>query len=400
MKSPKVIEKQEGAQALAHHNTVLSQLLKLVPRHEFETLAHRHHEGARLRKMTRWSQFVAMALAQLSGRSSLRDVVSNLRAQAAKLYHLGSAPVSRSSLARVNEQQPAALYEALFSKLLDRCQGLAPRHGFRFKNKLYSIDASTIDLCLSAFPWAKACSRTKGAVKMHVGLDHDGLLPTFVTLTEGKTHEINVARALRLPKGSIVAIDRGYTHYAWYNQLNSQGIYFVTRQRSNALYRVTARRSVDKSTGLICDQTIELNGRVKGKDCPIPLRRIGFKDPETGKRCVFLTNNFHLAARTIADIYKARWQIELFFKWLKQNLKIKTFLGTSRNAVMTQIWIAICVYLLLAYLKFVSTTECSLQQLLRLLQLNLFERRELMALLRGDPPVPINNPLQTSLRLA
>ena len=178
---------------MSHHNTVFSQLLKWIPRHEFETLANQHHTGCKLRKMTRWSQFIAMALAQLSGRSSLRDIVSSLGAQTAKLYHLGATTVSRSSLARVNEKQPSSLYEALFAKLLSRCQGLAPRHGFRFKNKLYSLDASTIDLCLSVFPWAKFRT-TKGAVKLHVGLDHDGLLPAFMTITDGKTHDISAAR--------------------------------------------------------------------------------------------------------------------------------------------------------------------------------------------------------------
>jgi hypothetical protein len=398
MKSPKVIEKQEGDQALAHHNTVFSQLLKLVPRHEFETLANRHHEGRKLRKITHWSQFVAMALAQLSGRSSLRDVVSSLSAQTRKLYHLGVAKVSRSSLARVNAKQPSALYEELFAKLLSRCQGLAPRHGFRFKNKLYSLDASTIDLCLSVFPWAKFRT-TKGAVKLHVGLDHDGLLPAFMAITDGKTHDITAARALQLPKGSVVVMDRGYTDYAWYNQLNSRNIFLVTRQRKNARYRVTERRSVNKSKGLTSDQTIELTG-AKAKNCPIALRRIGFKDAETGMQYYFLTNNFHLAASTIAAIYKSRWQIELFFKWVKQNLKIKSFLGTSRNAVMTQIWIAVCVYLLLAYLKFVSKISSSLQHIIRLLQLNLFERRDLQALLRGDPPEPKVSSLQIRLQFS
>lgn len=381
---------------MAHHNTVFSQLLKLVPRHEFETLANQHHEGRKLRKMTRWSQFVAMALAQLSGRSSLRDVVSNLSAQAAKLYHLGTALVSRSSLARVNEQQPNALYEALFAKLLSRCQSRAPRHGFRFKNKLYSLDASTIDLCLSVFPWARFRT-TKGAVKLHVGLDHDGLLPAFLNITDGKTHDITAARAMQLPKDSILVIDRGYTDYTWYNQLNTNDISFVTRQRRNAVYQVVKRHSVLKAKGLTSDQTIRLTG-IKGKEYPILLRRIGYRDGETGKHYVFLTNNFKLAAATIAAIYKARWQIELFFKWIKQNLKIKSFLGTSKNAVMTQIWIAVCVYLLLAYLKFISMVGSSLQQMLRVLQLNLFERRDLMDLLRGDPPEPKVSPLQENLK--
>lgn len=383
---------------MAHHNTVFSQLLKLLPRHEFEALAQRHHEGRALRKMTRWSQFVAMAHAQLSGRTSLRDVVGTLAAQAAKLYHLGIGKVTRSSLARVNETQPCALFEAVFAKLLARCQGLAPRHGFRFKHKLYSLDATTIDLCLSVFPWARFRS-TKGAAKLHVGLDHDGLLPAFVTLTDGKTHDITVARTLALPRGSLVVFDRGYTDYAWYYQLHANGVFFVTRQRQNARYRVTERRPVDKASGLLCDQTIRLSG-TKAGGCPIALRRIGFRDGETGHRYVFLTNNFHLAAHTIAAIYKSRWQIELFFKWIKQNLKIKRFLGTSKNAVLTQLWIAVCVYLLLAYLKFTSRLDSSLQQMLRLLSLNLFERRDLLALLRGDPPEPKVSPLQVTLKFA
>ena len=395
MKSAKVIEKQAGVQALAHHNTVFSQLLKLVPRHEFETLANEHHAGRRLRKMSRWSQFVAMALAQLSGRASRRDVASNLSAQRAKLYHLGAAVVSRSSLARVNEKQPYSLYEQLAGKLLTQCQGPAPRHGFRFKNKLYSLDASTIDLCLSVFPWAKFRT-TKGAVKLHVGLDHDGLLPAFMTITDGKNHDITAARSLRLSKGSIVVMDRGYNDYAWYNQLNSQGVFFVTRLRKNARYCVTERRHVIKSKGLTSDQSIRLTG-TKASNCPITLRRVGFKDAVTGIQYYFLTNNFDLAASTIAEIYKARWQIELFFKWIKQNLKIKSFLGTSRNAVMTQIWIAICVYLLLAYLKFASQIDKSFQQILRLLQLNLFDRRDLRGLLVGGPPESSGPQLQTRL---
>ena len=383
---------------MAHHNTVFSQILKLVPRHEFESLARKHHQGRKLRKMTRWSQFVSLGLAQLAGRASLRDVVSNLKAQAGKLYHLGCGEVNRSSLARINEHQPHSLYEALFGKLLARCQALGPRHRFRFKNKLYSLDASTIDLCLSVFPWAKFRT-TKGAVKLHVGLDHDGYLPSFVQITEGRVHEVSLARKLDLPGGSIVVFDRGYTDYAWYNHLNSKGIYFVTRQKKNACYTVIKRRSASRASGITSDQTIRLTG-TKADQCPILLRRIGYRDPETGKHYVFLTNAFQLSASTIAAIYKERWQIELFFKWIKQNLKIKSFLGTSRNAVMTQIWVAMCMYLLIAYLKFLSKLGLGMQQILRLLQLNLFERRDLMALLRGGPPQPLTSPLQTRLQFA
>ena len=209
---------------MSHHNTVFTQLLKFISRHEFESLAKQHHQGQRLRKMSRWSQLVALSLAQLSGRSSLRDIVSNLSAQTHKLYHIGATLVSRSSLARVNEQQPHTLYETLFNKLLTRCTAMAPKHGFRFKNKLYSLDASTIDLCLSVFPWAKFRT-TKGAIKLHVGLDHSGYLPSFMTITEGKVHDVTVGRTLTLPKQSIVVFDKAYNEYSWYNQLNNKEIF-------------------------------------------------------------------------------------------------------------------------------------------------------------------------------
>jgi len=370
---------------MAHYNTVLSQLLKLIPRHEFETLAKQHHSGRSFRSASRWSQFVTMAMGQLSGRNSLRDIVENVSAQAHRLYHLGSAKLSRSNLSRINENKPYALYEALFEKLLSRCQSVVPDHNFRFKNRLYSLDASTIDLCLSVFPWAKFRT-TKGAVKLHVGLNHAGYLPEFVTLTEGSKHDITVGRILKFPKGSIVAIDKAYNDYTWYNHLTGNGIYFVTRLKSNAQYRVVSQCAVLKSKGLTSDQKIEFTGLQTAKKCPVQLRRIGYRDPESGKHYVFLTNNFKLAAKTIADIYKARWQVELFFKWVKQNLKIKSFVGTSKNAVMTQIWIALCMYLLLTFLKFQSKLTKSMQQILRLLHLNLFEKRDMMALLRGDPP--------------
>ncbi|NKC15210.1 MAG: IS4 family transposase [Gammaproteobacteria bacterium] len=377
---------------MSHSNSVFSQLLKLISRHEFETLAKTHHKGRVLRTMSRWSQFVALSFAQLAGRCSLRDIVSNLDKQRRKSYHLGIAKVSRSSLARVNEQQPYQLYEGLFWKLLARCQSLAPRHGFRFKNKLYSLDASTIDLCLSLFPWAKF-RKTKGAIKLHVGLDHDGFLPVFMTITEGKQQDITQGRSLELDAGSIVVFDRGYTDYTWFNLLNSKGIYFVTRLKANTKYRVISRHPVNKEQGITSDQTLILTGP-KADTCPIKLRRMGYRDPQTGKHYVFLTNQFELTAKTIADIYKSRWQIELFFKCIKQNLKIKSFVGTSKNAVMTQIWVAMCMYLMVAYLKFCSKLDLSIQQIIRLFQVNLFERRDLWGLLKGDPPGPIETQVQ------
>lgn len=370
---------------MAHCNTIFSQILKLVPRHEFETLAKQHHSGRSFRTASRWSQFVTLAMAQLAGRISLRDIVENVSAQAHRLYHLGSAKLTRSNLSRINEDKPYALYEALTGKLLNRCQGMAPGHKFRFKNPLYSLDASTIDLCLSVFPWASFRS-TKGAIKLHVGLNHDGYLPEFVTITEGKTSDVEMGRTLAFPSGSIVVVDRGYNDYDWYNQLTEKGIFFVTRLKANAQYRVINRQPVLKNKSLTSDQTIRLTSIQAAKKCPNQLRRVGYRDIDTGKHYIFLTNNFKLAARTIADIYKARWQVELFFKWIKQNLKIKSFIRTSKNAVMTQIWIAMCVYLLLAFIKFQSKMNKTMQQILRLLQLNLFEKRDLMALLRGDPP--------------
>lgn len=370
---------------MSHHSTVLSQLLKQVSRHEFEALAKTHHQGRRLRKTSRWSQFVALCLGQLGGRHSLRDIESNMNAQTSRLYHLGARPVARSSLARLNQQQPHTLYEALFSRLYARCQGRAPRHGFRFKNRLYSLDASLIDLSLRIFPWAHY-ALGKAAMKLHVGLNHSGYLPAFVTVTAGKTTDIKVGRCLRFPRGSIVVFDKGYTDYRWFKALNDSGIFFVTRIRRNAIWRVLARRRVDRSKGLTCDQTIELTG-VKPQKLGLPsLRRVGYRDSVTGKHYEFLTNNFRLSAGTIAELYKHRWQVELFFRWIKQNLKIKAFVGNSKNAVMTQIWIALCMYLLLAYLKFSANVQTSLQQILRLMQLNLFMRRDLLTLIRGAPP--------------
>ena len=374
---------------MAHHNTVFSQILKLVPRHEFETLAKAHHQGRSFRTASRWSQFVCLSMAQLTGRNSLRDMVENISAQAHRLYHLGSAKLSRSNLSRINEDKPYSLYESLFGQLLKRCQNHVPQHQFTFKNALYSLDASTIDLCLSMFPWAKFKS-TKGAVKLHVGLNHQGYLPEFVTITEGNVADITIGRTLEFPKESIVVVDRGYVDHLWYKRLTQKGIFFVTRLKVTAKYRVIKRHSIDKATGLTSDQTIRFVSKDKPYKCPIPLRRIGYRDPETGKHYSFLTNNFDLSPKTIADIYKSRWQVELFFKWIKQNLKIKSFIGTSKNAVMTQIWVALCMYLLLAFLKFQSKLRKSMQQILRLLQLNLFEKRDLMALIRGDPPI-INN---------
>jgi putative transposase len=360
----------------------LAQLLKVLPRHEFQTAAERHHRGRSLRSMSRWNQFLALAVGQLTGRASLRDLVSNFNAQGRKLYHLGARPIARSSLARVNREQPASLFEEVFSKLLARTQRHAPQHRFRFKGKLLSLDASLIELTASLFPWAKY-QATKGAIKLHVGLDHAGHLPAFLTVTEGHSHEIHWARALELPAGSVVVFDRGFYDYKSFNQLNQTKIRFVTRLKRDIPFTVPERRKVRLGTGLTADQTIRLTGK-KARSFGLVLRRIGYRDPETGKHYVFLTNATDLAAATVAEVYHERWQIELFFKWIKQNLKIKSFLGTSPNAVLSQLWVALCVYLLLAYIKFLTAAGWAMSRILRLLQLNLCARRGLVEQLK--PP--------------
>ncbi len=383
---------------MAYHSTVFGQFLKLLPRHEFDALAQAHHVGAALRRMTRFSQFVALATAHLCRRHSLRDVVANLQAQAPRLYHLGARPVTRSSLARVNEEQPWTLYETLFSRLYTRCRRVAPRHGFRFKNKLYSLDSSLIDLSLAVFPWAHY-ALGKAAMKLHLGLDHDGMLPAFAVITESRTSDIAGARRLTFPRRSIVVFDKGYSDYAWLKQLDDDDTFFVTRARANIDATTLIEHAVPPASNVSFDRRVALAGK-RPRDIGVkPLRMVGYICPETGRDYVFLTNIEHLTAQTIADLYKARWQVELFFKWLKQNLKLKGFLGTSRNAVLTQIWAALCVSLLVAYLKFAAQIDLSMQQIARLLQLNLFLKRDLMALLKNTTPPPLVTPGQWTLAL-
>lgn len=375
---------------MAHCTTLFNTMLNFIPRHQFSALEKRHSTGRRSRSFSRWSQFVHLMFMQLTGRSSLRDGIQSMNSRANNLYHLGAKPVSRSTFADANNVRPASLYEALFTKIYQRCRIVSPKHKFKFKNKLFSLDASVIDLSLSAFPWARF-RRTKSAVKIHTLLDHSGYLPAFVAITDGKTHETKVATSLSLPKGSIVVEDKAYNDYQWFADLTQTGIFFITRQKRNAIYRVTERRNVNKKQGLCSDQTIKLTS-IKGQECPHPLRRIGYRDPETKKHYVFLTNNFKLSPKTIADIYKDRWQIEIFFRWIKQNLKIKAFIGNSRNAVMTQIYVALIAYLLLYLLKYLSKVSVSLQNLLRVIQLNLFRKCSLKELFKPPPiDTAINN---------
>jgi len=369
---------------LSHHNTAFHQLLRPVSRHEFESLAKTHHHGQKLRSASRWDQFVGMAMSQLSGRQSLRDIQSNLESQQHKLYHLGAQPIARSTLARINEKQPAELYQSLFYKLLHRCKHQPGQHKFRFKNPLYSLDASAIELSMKLFPWAAHREDTCN-VKLSVGLNHGTLVPEFVALSKGNENDLVQGRQFQFAKGSIVAFDKGYVDYGWYKSLTDKGVFFVTRSRPNAVYRVIERQKVNRSQGITSDQIIQLSSSHAQKRGAPRLRRVGYVCRETGKHYVFLTNHFGLSAATIAAIYKDRWQVELFFKAIKQNLKIKNFIGTSRNAVLTQIWIAMITYLLVAFARHSAKSGWTVQRMMRVLQLNLFDRRSLAEILKPDP---------------
>ena len=364
---------------MAHSSTIFSQLLQLVSRHDFMRLKKEGFKfGHKPRCLTRWGQFVAMMFAHLSGRTSLRDIASQLGAQACRLYPLGVRTVKRSTLSDAKQGRPAEFFESVFHHLYAKCSAAAPKKRFRFKCKLYSFDSTVVDLCLSLFPWARF-RKNKGGIKLHTLLDHDGHIPAFVQVTDAKTPDLIIAKLLKLSSGSITVIDRAYIDFAWFGTLDKNDRFFVTRMKRGLRYKVVECHEVDHSKGLTSDQVILLAG-AKAKECPIPLRRIGYRDPETAKHYVFLTNIRHPVAKTICDIYRERWQIELFFKWIKQNLKIKTFFGTSRNAVLTQVWIALITVLLLAFYKFKAKLAQSLTQILKSLQLTLFSRRSLWEL--------------------
>jgi len=376
---------------MAHHNTVFAELLKLLPRHEFRKLAKDHDGPRRSDAMSRWTQFMALATAQLCGRSSLRDIEGTVASQSRSLYHLGAGQVKRTTLSRANKQLSYRFYEALFGKLYSRCQALSPGHKFKFKHKLFSLDSTLLDVSLKVFPSAEY-NRMKAAYKLHVALDHDGLIPAFAAVTPGKTGDQTQAKLLNFRKGSVLVFDRGYNDYKWHNQLTDKGIFWVARIRGNAKFRVLKRYKANKGQGITSDQLIEYTShRSKGNNLR-PVRRVGYRDAETGKHYVFITNHLDWSARTVAEIYKQRWQVELFFKWIKQNLKIKAFIGNSENAVMTQVFVSLCIYLLLAFLKFSNGFSQSLQQISRLIHVNLFSKRTLGDLFRPPPdckePIP------------
>ncbi len=360
--------------------SVFSQLLQLFPRLEFQRMVQETGSERHARGFSSWSQFVSMLFCQLGRAHSLREISGGLRSCEGKLKHLGISAPSHSTLSYANEHRPWELYQLTFLKLFDRCrsQVKSGKKKFRFKNKLVSLDSSIIDLCLSMYDWARF-RRTKGAIKLHLLLDHDGYLPSFAIITEGKVSDVQVARRFQFDPGTILVDDRGYNDYGLFGRWTSGGVYFVTRMKDNALFEVVGQRKVPQGRHILKDQIIELRGLGAFEKCPYPLRRIEFYNAEKEEVLVFLTNHPGLGASTIAAIYKDRWQIELFFKALKQNLKIKTFVGTSANAVKIQIWTALIAMLILKFLQLRSRFNWSLSNLVALLRMNLFTHRDLWA---------------------
>ena len=373
--------------------SMFSQLLPLIPRAEFERLARSTGASKGQKGFTCWDQCVALLFCQLGRAHSLREISGGLASCAGKLNHLGvvKAP-AKSTLAYANKVRTFELYQELFYVLLHLfASEHKGKHKFRFKNPLISLDATVIDLCLSMYDWADF-RRTKGAVKLHMQLDHNGYLPCFCLVTDGKTHEVTEARKMSFERGTIVVFDRGYNDYNWFNSLTDDGVFFVTRVKANAVYRVVKNHKVPQGKNVLEDQTIVL-GKTGAED-ERTYRRVLVLLPETGETMEFLTNHHKLSPATIAAIYKDRWQIESFFKALKQNLKIKTFLGTSANAVKTQIWTALIAMLLIKQLQMKSKHNWSLSNLIALLRMNLFSHRDLWAWLNNPfcpPPEPAVN---------
>src|SRR5882672_6032059 len=375
----------KGDSTLNRVCSIFSQILKLIPRMEFEAAVQKHEAEWHARGFSSWAQMIAMLFCQLGHAKSLREITGGLAACEGKLRHLGVEDVpKRSTLSYANQHRPWQLYETVFHNLLSRCQQEAAAHKrkFRFKHKLLSLDSTVIPLCLSAFDWAHY-KRAKGAVKLHMVLDHDGYLPSFAVLTEGKTADIRAAMKMTFAPDTMLVFDRGYADYGWWLSLTKQKVHFVTRLKDSAEYGVVEKRAVLPGSNIIRDEVIVLCSQQEmGKEAL--LRRIEMWLEDKGETIVFLTNNFRLSASTIAAIYKERWQIELFFKALKQSLKIKTFIGTSENAVQTQIWTALIAMLMVKYLQLKSTFPWSLSNLVALLRQQLFVYRDLFQWL-NDP---------------
>jgi hypothetical protein len=358
--------------------SLFSQLVALFSRNHFYQLVRKHGAEDYSKGYSSWDHFVAMLFCQLAQAKSLREICGGLACTMGKLRHLGmKEPPNKSTLSYANTHRPWEMFRDLFYETVNMCKMAAPKnHKFRFRNKLLSLDASTISLCLALFPWAEF-RRTKGAVKLHLLLDHDGYFPAYAYLSNGKKHDVTIARRISLPPGSIVTMDRGYNDYKLFGSWTKERIFFVTRMKENADYTVTEENLIPITGNVLRDQLVLLNGFYAQKNCPHLLRRVVVWDSENGREIVLLTNHLKFGANTISAIYKDRWQIELFFKALKQNLKIKTFVGTSENALSIQIWTALIAILLIKYLQFKSKFGWSLSNLVAFLRWNLFTYRDL-----------------------
>jgi len=368
--------------------TLFAQLMDFLPWTTFARLVERYGGDRRVRTLACAEQYRAMAFAQLTFRESLRDIETCLSAQTSKLYHMGfREPVRRSTLADANEVRDWRIYAEFAQRLIAQARRLYANDslGLDLDNTVYALDSTTIDLCLSVFPWAHFRT-TKAAVKMHTLLDLRGSIPSFIHISDGKLHDVNVLDLLLPEPGAIYVMDRGYVDFARLHALHQAGAFFVTRAKSNMDARRVYSAPSDRSNGIICDQIIALAGVQTSQHYPEHLRRIRFRDPETGKTLVFTTNQRTLPAATICALYKSRWQVELFFKWIKQHLRIKRFYGTSENAVKTQIWIAVSVYVLVAIVKKRLELDASLYTLLQILSLTLFEKMPILQALSQDQP--------------
>jgi len=364
---------------MSNERTVFSQILDFIPRYQFRACVNRFNGSYRIKSFSCFDQYLTMAFAQLTYRDSLRDIETCLRALDDKLYRCGfRGKVSRNNLANANEKRNWRIYHDFTQVLIAKARQLYVNEdfGITLKNTVYALDATVIDLCLSLFPWAQH-RRHKSAVKLHTLMDLKGSIPTFIRITSGAVHEITVFRTMPLESLAIYVMDKGYIDFATLYSFSKSNCFFVIRAKENTVYYRKCSRPTDKDTGLRSDQTIKLTGPKTSKLYPAPLRRISFRDEDQNRTFVFLTNNFQLDALTVCQLYKLRWQIELFFKWIKQHLRIKSFFGTSINAVKTQIWIAISVYVLVAIIRKELKLERSLHEMLQILSILLFEKTSL-----------------------
>jgi len=362
--------------------TVFKQLLQFLPRYEFNRCVSRYQGEYRIKKFSTYDQFLSLAYAQLSGRESLRDIETCLNSHQEKLYHIGfRGDVSRTTLADANERRDWRIFQDFGHVLIRMAQRLYQSDSIAVEltQPLYAFDSTTIDLCLSLFPWAEF-RKTKAAVKMHTLIDLRGPIPTWVTITTGKIHDVRMLDHLPVEKDALYAMDRGYVDFARLYAIHQQGAFFVVRAKDNLKFKRLYSNAKNKETGVRADQIITLVTQKSKKGYPERLRRVSFLDKERNKRLVFLTNNLKIAAETVAEIYKQRWQVELFFKWIKQHLRIKSFIGTSVNAVKSQIWVALCIYLLVAITKKKLNIQCSLYTFLQILEVNLFEKKPISSL--------------------